>query len=522
MRYRWMILIVLLGASLVVPAAPVVAAGPSLTWVDCGGGFQCATLDVPTDYAHPSAGTTQIGLIRRPASDPSRRIGSLFTNPGGPGGSGVAFVRGASQFVFSEEVRARFDIVGFDPRGVNTSGALFCFASAAEQDAFWGDIATVPVTLEQERQLIAKTAEYTRLCGQRNGDRLRFMSTVDVARDLDRMREAVGDRGLTYVGYSYGSYLGEVYANLFPNRVRALVLDGVLDPETWANQSTRMLHDAAFGGEESLDAFSGACAAAGDACAFASGDNAAQIRRRVDALHSRIARAPLPAPNADPPGVLTFDLADNAFLLNMYDSSFWPMFAAGLAQAEGGDGSILLDFIRQFLVPPDVNDNGLDLWSGVFCTDGTFPRNGNLWPALVRISELRAPIFTRNWFYFTVSCATWPATAPERYDGPWDRRTAAPILLVNTVADPATAYAGAVRAQQRLRDARLVTIDGWGHTSLGDISTCAQQVIDRYILDRVAPRNGLHCAPDSGPFDDLAAAAAQRPSAVPWLLPPLR
>jgi pimeloyl-ACP methyl ester carboxylesterase len=509
-----------LGAS-ILPSAPVNAApAPAVAWVDCGGGFQCGTLDVPTDYAHPSRGTTRIGLIRLPASDPSRRIGSLFTNPGGPGGSGVDFVRGAARFFFSPEVRARFDIVGFDPRGVGETDELFCFTSAAEQRAFWGDTAFVPVTLQQELRLIAKMADYTRLCGQREGSWLRFVSTIDVARDLDRMRAAVGDRGLTYVGFSYGSYLGEVYVNLFPNRVRSVVLDGVLDPETWANQSARMLSDAAFGGEEGLNAFAGACAAAGDSCAFANGDSASRIRQRLDATLRGIEQTPLPAPNADPPGELGYDLANNAYLISMYDTFFWPLFAAGLAQAETGDGSILLDFIRLFLAPPDEVDNSLDKFAAVFCTDGTFPRTGLAWPPLVRVSELRAPTFSSNWFYTAAPCASWPAAAAQRYAGPWDRPTSAPILLLNTVADPATAYAGAVRAQQRLHDARLVTIDGWGHTSFGQISTCAIQTTDRYLIDRVAPANGLHCAPDAGPFD-VSALAVHSPRFVPGL-PPLR
>jgi pimeloyl-ACP methyl ester carboxylesterase len=501
-------------------AAPAVAT-PSIVWVDCGRGFQCGTLDVPTDYAHPAGGTTRLGVIRLPASDPARRIGSLFVNPGGPGGSGVDFVRAAARSVYSPQVRARFDIVGFDPRGIGSSQALFCFAAAADREQFWDGVQFVPVTLDQQRRLIARMAEFTRLCGQREGNRLRSVSTVDVARDLDRMRQAVGDRALTYVGYSYGSYLGEVYANLFPDRVRALVLDGVLDPETWANQSVRMLHDAAFGGEESLNAFAGTCAAAGAGCAFASGDTGPQIRRRLDAVLARIKHAPLPAPTADPPGELDYDLGNQAFLISMYDSSFWPVFAAGLAQAETGDGSILLDFIRLFTAPPGVNDNSIDTFSAVFCTDGTFPHHDALWPALLRLSELRAPAFSSYWLYSGLACATWPASAPDRYAGPWDRRTSAPVLLVNTVADPATAYAGAVRAQQRLRDARLVTLDGFGHTSLGHLSTCVFQVVDRYLIDRVAPPNGLHCAPDADPFAVTLTAGTHRPSLVPGL-PPTR
>lgn len=508
------------------PAAVGQAAEPAVappTWVDCGGGFQCATVDVPADYRRPAAGTTPIGMIRLPASDPAHRIGSVFLNPGGPGASGVDFARAAARFLYSPALRARFDIVGFDPRGVGRSAELRCFTSAQEFQDFWADQPGWPLRPEQVQPYIRRTAEYTALCGQRAGSRLDHLSTVDVARDLDRLRAAVGDDKLTYIGYSYGSYLGEVYANLFPHRVRALALDGVLDPESWANQSPRMLTDAAIGGERSLDAFSSACAAAGAACPFANGDSASRIRQRLNAILEGTKQTPLPAPNAEQPGQLDYFLANGAYLLSMYDTFFWPTFAAGLAQAQDGDGSILLDFISLFVVPPDVYDNSLDMWAGVFCTDGTFPRNAQVWPPLVNLSERIAPTFTRYWWYTTIACATWPGRAPERYAGPWDRRTAAPILMLNTVADPATAYPGAVRAQRRMADARLVTVDGWGHTSLAHPSTCAQRIVDRYLIDTVAPANGTHCAPDAGPFDAALSAAAAAPASrppLPWLPTP--
>jgi pimeloyl-ACP methyl ester carboxylesterase len=533
MRFRWTAALgsVVAAATVLIyspaqaqPAVPnPVQPVPPVQWVDCGGGFQCGTVDVPLDYRRPAGDELGIGVIRLPATDPQQRIGSLLINPGGPGGSGVQFARQAARFIFSPQVRARFDIVGFDPRGVGTSGPLRCFLDAEEQREFWGDLPAVPRTIEEERRLIRRNAAYTRLCGERNAALLPHVSTVDVARDMDRIREAVGDRTLTYVGYSYGTYLGEVYANLFPDRVRALVLDGVIDPETWANRSALFPPEAAHGGELSLSAFATACAQAGEACPFANGDNGPRVRERLDAIMAGLRRAPLPAPNADPPGELDFQLGNAAYLISMYDTFFWPAFAAGLAQAEAGDGSLLLDFIRQFFAPPDVYDNSGDVFSAVFCTDGTMPRTPDLWPAFVRASEYVAPTFSRYWWYVTLPCATWPARAPERYAGPWNRPTAAPILMINTLADPATPLSGAVRAQRRMADARLLTVDGWGHTSLGHFSSCARQVMDQYLIGQVAPANGRHCPPDAGPFDSAIAARteqADRP-AIPWL-PPLR
>lgn len=497
------------GTSIASPARAGTA--DPVSWEDCGGGFECATVEVPLDYIDPAAGTTELALIRLPAEPGGQRLGSLFVNPGGPGGSGVQFVRQAARFVFSPQLRASFDIVGFDPRGVGGSGELRCFPDAVAQQAFWSGQPQFPYQPEQEPAFIDRTAEYTELCGNRNAARLPYLSTASVARDLDRLRQAVGDQRLTYVGYSYGSYLGQVYANLFPQRVRALVLDGVLDPEAWADQSPRVLVESAYGGEQTLDAFAASCAAAGPGCPFAAGDPAPQVRARLDAVLEGTRSAPLPAPHADPPGELPYDLAVGAALLAMYDTFFWPVFAAGLAQAEVGDGSLLLDLVRLALPPPDPApepyDNAADMWAAVFCTDGVFPRRAALWPALVQLSELAAPTFSRYWWYTTLACASWPAHAAERYAGPWDRPTAAPLLLVNTLADPATPYAGAVRAQRRLADARLITVEGWGHTSLAHPSGCVQQLTDRYLIEEVAPPNGQRCAPDADPFGATASLA---------------
>jgi len=493
----------------------------AVAWTPCGGVFQCATVQVPLDYGRPTAGSIGIALIRRPASDPARRIGSLFLNPGGPGASGLDAVRRGSAFFISPQVRAHFDIVGFDPRGIGASSGISCFRSAQEFEEFWGDlppIPLVPYTNAQVQPYIARTADYSRLCGQRNRAILPHMSTVDVARDLDLLRAAVGEQTLTYLGFSYGSYIGQVYANLFPNRVRAITLDGVLDPELWANHPLLSATESAHGGEVTLDAFADACAQAGAACVFGNGDGATSIRQRINAILASIRSAPMPAPNADPPGTLDYPLANLAILLNLYDTFFWPTFAAGLEQAEAGDASILLDFIRLFMAPPGEYDPAADTFTAVFCTDGTFPFAPDTLPAAVRLAEQIAPTFSAYWVYGALPCTTWPARVDDRYAGPWNRQTSAPILLVNTRADPATPLSGAARAKRRLADARLVTLDGLGHTTAAHPSACIQQVIDRYFIDLVAPPDGMHCAPDAGPFDVASAQTrTTNPSARPWL-----
>ena len=261
------------------------AAVPKLDWGSCASqgegleAFQCTTAVVPLDYDRPKGRQITLALARLPASDPSRRIGSLFLNPGGPGGSGVDFLFGAGPFLYSDEVRARFDLVGFDPRGVIRSTPLRCFDSLEEAEAGLAPIA-FPYTREEERVWIRADRTLARACAERGGPILDHMSTANVARDLDLLRRAVGDAKLTYAGYSYGSYLGTTYANLFPGKVRALVVDGVLDPVAWATGrgdqartlpfSTRLR--SAKGAYQTLQEFLRLCDVGGPNCAFSQGN----------------------------------------------------------------------------------------------------------------------------------------------------------------------------------------------------------------------------------------------------------
>src|SRR3954447_5612335 len=224
--------------TLAVVALPGVAdAAPSrMRWTPChadvGPRFECAVAQVPLDYDRPRGEAISIALTRLPATDPTRRLGSLFLTPRGPGGSGVDFVLFAGPPLYTPEARARFDLVGFDPRGSMRSTPLRCFDSPEQWPQF--PPAVFPITRAQEQQQIAFDRTLDRACAQRGGPIRDHMSTANAARDLDVLRDLVGDDKLTYAGVSYGSYLGVTYANLFPGRVRALVVDGVLDPIAWS------------------------------------------------------------------------------------------------------------------------------------------------------------------------------------------------------------------------------------------------------------------------------------------------
>jgi pimeloyl-ACP methyl ester carboxylesterase len=499
-------------------AAPAAAAAavPALDWADCGDGFQCATARVPLDYDRPRGTKISLALIRLPAGDPARRIGSIFINPGGPGGSGVDFVRAAGPILYSDEVRARFDLVGFDPRGIIGSTPLRCFETFDQALAVLPPMA-FPVTRAEERIWVRSDRALARACAQRGGAILDHMSTANVARDLDLLRRAVGDDKLSYVGYSYGTYLGATYANLFPNKVRALVVDGVLDPIAWATGrgdqartlpfSTRLRSDQ--GALATLNEFFRLCDAGADNCAFSAGNP----RRRFARLAERLLEEPLQLPDGQG-GTFPFTYADlvGTALGAMYDPASWPDLAVFLQQlwdlAQPQAAAATLRTLRARLggFQQEEYPNFVEGFPGVACSETDNPANVGAWARAARASDQRFRYFGRLWTWITSICQPWPGQDADRYDGPWTRRTSNPVLVVGTRFDPATRYQGAVILDNLLPRSRLLTLDGWGHTSFL-ASACIDGHVSGYLLTARVPPRGTVCQPDVVPFAQPAAQA---------------
>lgn len=487
-----------------------------IAWSSCFqqiGPFQCGTLDVPLDYSEQGPGdqaTISIALARLPAADPQHRIGSLFINPGGPGGSGVDFVT-LAPFLFSPEILARFDIVGFDPRGVFRSTQLQCFNSSAE----WGPAFTsfaFPSNPKEETIWKAADLYLVNACDRRGGSIIDHMSTANAARDLDRMRAAVGDAQLTYIGYSYGSYLGVTYANLFPGRVRALVVDGVLDPIAWATGTPRESHTVPFstrlrsdqGAQATLQEFFRLCDA-GTGCAFAP-----HAAARFAALGEQLKESPLSIINPVTGQVTQFDyslLIANT-LGAMYDSSSWPFLAAFLAGLEarvsardlGGSFAALhasLGLAPKLADPTYRND--LEGFPGVACSDTVNPESYGAWSRQGALADERFGYFGRLWTWISSICAEWPGSDEGRYLGPFTHATANPVLVVGNQFDPATRYQGAVRVSSLLPRSRLLTLHAWGHTSIFR-SSCADAAVAAYVLQLALPATGTVCEQDLVPF----------------------
>ncbi len=516
--------VALTGPAASAPSAPAAPAAPdsavaAVAWTDCGGGFQCGTAPVPLDYTRPDGPTVSIALIRFPASDQAHRIGSLFINPGGPGGSGVQLVRSGGPAFGQLFGAGRFDIVGFDPRGVGASTSVRCFSGGLQQALFYANEERFPIGPAAERRFQAKLGLFTAACGARSGGLLPYLSTEFAARDLDRLRAAVGDGALTYLGLSYGTALGATYANLFPDRVRALVLDGVTDPVAYTGRLFDWVASSLADTEKVLSGLATSCAAAGPArCALAGrGD----VRLRIDRLLARLRQAPVPVPDASVPTLVSYQLTLTAIFSSLYSTASWPQLATALAALERGDGRPLLQSLGEPAAPPSSDyDNTADAQAAILCTDGTSPRNPALWPAFVRrvsqISPTGGPVI--GWLN-TLPCATWPARAVSRYTGPWNARTAHPVLLVGVTHDPITPLASAQKLARLMGpNAVLLTHDGYGHSSFGQPGTCTLTAEAQYLVAGALPPAGTVCTADAPLFPAPAAASAlarQLPYPVP-------
>ena len=388
---------------------------PTITWTPCRGAFQCARTTAPLDYDRPFATTISLNLIRLPAADPAQRIGSLFVNPGGPGGSGVDFVRQAGRSL-PLELRGRFDIIGFDPRGIAESTPLRCFATFQEAVAVLPPFA-FPVTESEQAQWRTGDQALSAACADRGGAIQNHMSTANVARDLDLLRQAVGDDKLNFLGYSYGSYIGTTYANLFPDRVGALVVDGVLNPVAWSTGTddesatlpftSRLGSDA--GASSTLGEFFRLCDAAGTDCALAPNAEARYAALAQDALDGGIEVT-------DEFGTFTVTYADliGTTLGVLYAPEVWPDFAPALASLEPGSAgarqrlSDLAGALGAGTAAQEEYPNFVESFAGVACGETDNPLRFEAWPAAAEAADEQTGYFGRPWTWSSSVCQQWP------------------------------------------------------------------------------------------------------------------
>jgi pimeloyl-ACP methyl ester carboxylesterase len=494
--------------ALVVPVAADAGSGrgsaaagagvPRITWAACGPQLECATVPVPLDWAHPGGPAIALAVARHLASHPGQRIGSLFVNPGGPGESGVGYVANRGQ-ALDAMTGGRFDIVGWDLRGgAGASAPVHCFTGAAERASFWQDL-PMPTTRQDERRYLAKSIALARRCGEQNGALLAHISTADTARDLDHLRRLAGDRRLSYFGESFGTLIGQTYANLFPHRVRAMALDGLIDPVASAAGTEAVAASSLADTDRVYHQFLRLCQAAGPGrCALA---GHGPVAPRVNHLLNRLRHHPIPAPSADPPGELTYGEALTALkLAALPDPSLWPVAAAALEAAIQGDASVA-ETIARGATTDQVRMLFQEQGAALVCADSPARHPASAWLRVVDrledLSRIGGPI--EGWHL--APCASWPASSANRYTGPWNATTRNPILVIGTRFDPNTPLRNARLAARRLGNAVLLTHDGYGHLSQRDPSTCIIQATSRYLINLTTPPPGTICPSDRLPFD---------------------
>ncbi|MFI9550513.1 alpha/beta hydrolase [Nonomuraea endophytica] len=483
-RFVRILTVLLMMVTVLIPRGNAAAVGRGIAWAPCAGDAtaECGTLTVPTDWAKPGGPTIDLAVARRKATDPTARMGSLIVNPGGPGESGVDFTLRRKDY-FSEEITRRFDIVGFDPRGVARSNPVVCSAELMQQapaDLFLKSQTDFDRWLDYNKRLRAD-------CRARTGPLFDHVDTLSVVNDINALRAAVGDRKLTYYGLSYGTLIGQLYAERFPGRVRALALDSNIDHSL---RTAAFLNTGAAAAQDSFEEFAAWCER-DSACVLHDSD----LRAFWANMLARAERGELHYPG-DPTLVLTtLDLIGLPFQTAY--RPYWRELAEMMVAISSGvtpSKALPEIFMRQHLHAPRT-DGLVANPLRIVCQDFHLPiRDYREFAALLRRSQRIAPDMRVSplTFSFTMACLGEPAAIPNPQHRLQVDGTPA-LLLGNARHDPATGYAWAVNAAGQIgSEARLLTYDGWGH-SIYNRSECTRGAIDRYLIEQTLPIPGMRC-----------------------------
>jgi pimeloyl-ACP methyl ester carboxylesterase len=478
------------------PAAPVAA---EIAWTDCDAdisallagtpgserdlAFECGRTEVPISYDEPQGATLPLFLVRARWVQQTDRIGSLVINPGGPGGSGADAAIG-SALTLPEDVLRRFDVVGFDPRGVGLSTPVECVPADLKDRLTASE--PRPSTPEQVDEAFTFQQEVADGCAEEYGDALGTFNTVDTARDMDLLRQSLGDEQLTYLGYSYGTTLGSTYAELFPDRVRALVLDAAVDPD---DDPRAEAEQQATSLEASFDAFAANCIGLVAGCPLGP-----EPRRFVEELLVQAATTPIPSALPGETRQATPGVIMTAVLHSLYDTGRWPQLTQALAAARNGDAQAVFSLADAYWgrMPDGTYTNLMDANLAINCAD-TDPETAVSEEEVRTLATewgQRFPLFGAGSAVGLRTCDVWEAERtpiPER-----DAEGAAPILVIGNAGDPVTPLPGAVDMAEDLTSGVLLTWQGQGHTAYPK-TVCVTGAVNAYLIDLVVPQDGLTC-----------------------------
>ena len=447
-----------------------------IDWKSCRQDFQCATLAVPIDYKKLSTGTFEIALLKYEART-SKKLGSLIVNPGGPGGSGVNYAY-AAEYIFSSAILDRYDIVGFDPRGVSRSAPIRCLTDKELDDNNNSD--SKPDNNAEFQQILQDTKKYVEKCKD-NNKYLTSYGTASVARDLDILREALGDPQLNYMGKSYGTYLGTLYAQFFSEKVGRVVLDGAVDPSISNFQQTLT---QAIGFDQAFNSFAADCNKRKN-CSLPEDKDAAITE--MQKLFSQVASKPFPTKKKS-----GRTLSESMMVLGtasaMYDSQTgWPQLRRAIAEAQKGHGDTFLKLADEYTGRQNDGsypNNEFDSGAVIDCLDFNEPRSIQKIRSDAKDFATKAPLFGPYLAYGGVTCKFFNQDTEVTIE---PTATANPVIVIGTTGDPATPYEWAQGLSKLLTNSRLISLTGEGHTGQGQGNACIDDQIDDFYLTGKAP-----------------------------------
>ena len=454
-----------------------------LDWSSCQGDFLCATLTVPLDYRHPDGDTMDLALLKVPASDPDARIGSLVVNPGGPGAPGTQYAAQAAQ-VFGRPILDRYDVVGFDPRGTGGSDPVDCLSDAQLDDYIAMD--PDPDTAAERSSYLGWVRTLGRGCVDRSGDLAAHVTTVEAARDMDVLRAALGESTMTYFGASYGTKLGATYADLFPDEVGRMVLDGAVDLSIGARE---LALEQAGGFETALRAYVQNCVDETDSCFL--GDSVEEGLQTISSFLAGVDAKPLPTG-------LGRDLqVGNAFygiVAPLYNRDYWYILSAALKQGLAGDGSTLLQLSDLYTSrgTDGYTDNSSEAIYAISCLDDPYAIPASRVAANLPDFERASPTFGAVFAWGLTGCGGVQVASSVK---PRDvhAKGAAPIVVIGTTRDPATPMKWAEDLADQLDSGVLIRRDGDGHTGYHVGNDCVDGAVEGYLIDGTVPEDGLSC-----------------------------
>ena len=456
----------------------------TLQWSPCDDQGECSTLLVPIDYASPSSGDFRIALSRAKAS--GTKVGSIIVNPGGPGAGGTSFAEYA-QSSLGDSVTRAYDIIGFDPRGVGDSAPVTCLTG--KQTTAWLRADATPDTPAEISAYSSLAAGIGRGCLAFTPTRARNVGSVATVRDMDLLRAALGDKKLNFLGYSYGTYLGALYAQEFPGNVGRLALDGAVDPNMDSMQISEG-QSKAF--QVAMTRFARSCARLAS-CPYRGG--AAKVLQNINSLLARLDKAPM---RTDKREKLTQSQALGALFWAMYSPDYWSNLRDALSEANRGNGSYLLtlaDLSADRTGPNTYGSNQNSAFYAISCWDSPAPPDAAGLAAAARTWSTRAPVpeMARALAWGNAPCSTWFGHS-DLAPAPVSSTTEAPILVIGTTYDPATPYPWAVSLAKQLGTSRLLTYAGDGHTAFGNGNRCVDSAVTSYFASGALPAAGTRCS----------------------------